>query len=163
MNITPEIVNVAEGNGSASKTYDLVLKNAEASIDLTLGVKISVDGQDLTWEVTKVDKAEGCAPVDTIEVPNLNLLTITDLDAEKAPEQNKPYVGFAGAKASTVTTESGDVYINFGENGGFVPSESDNYLYGFLTNGTLSAGLWSNSEAEGTSVYNVTTELIALA
>lgn len=147
--IVPEVTSVTQENGVSSKSYNLVLKNTEANIDLAMTVQISVQGQDLTWQITQITKNQGCAPIDTIEVPNLNLLTVTDLDAEKAAEQNKPHVGFAGAKASTVTTESGDVYIGFGENGGFIPSESDGYLYGFLTNGTLSAGLWSNSEIEG--------------
>ena len=39
------------------------------------------------------------------------------------------------------------MFIDFKD--GFVPSETDGYLYGFLTNEKLSAGLYSNSEIEG--------------
>ena len=148
--IVPEVSNVTDVQGSAnSKNYTLTLKNPEAKIDLTMTVQISVEGGNLTWQVTNLTKNEGCTFVDTIEVPNLNLLSITDLEAEQAADAQKANVGFAGAKASTVTTQTGDVYIGFADGSGFIPGEKDNYLYGFLTNGQLSAGLWSNSEVEG--------------
>lgn len=54
---------------------------------------------------------------------------------------------FNGAKASNSTVTSGDKEITWDE--GFNPSTSDGYLYAFLTNGNISAGLWSNSEIEG--------------
>lgn len=124
--------------GSDFRIYSMHVQNDENNINLDMKIKVSVKENDLTWEVTEINKAEGCAKIATIDVPELNLLTV-DAVEEGA--------NFAGAKASTTTTSSGDVFIDF-ENG-FVPSKTESYLYGFLTNGKLSAGLYSNSEVEG--------------
>lgn len=129
---------IAIENSEDSRVYSMDVKNTENNINLEMKVKISVKENDLTWEVIDIKKAEGSAKIKTIDVPGLNLLTI-DAVEEGA--------NFAGAKASTTTTVSGDSYIDFEH--GFIPSEKDSYLYGFLTNGRLSAGLFSNSEAEG--------------
>ena len=129
-----------ESEGKDFRVYSMHIENNQNNnnINLDMKVKVSVKENDLTWEVIEINKAEGSAKIATINVPQLNLLTV-DAVEEGA--------NFAGAKASTTTTATGDVFINF-ENG-FVPSQSDSYLYGFLTNGKLSAGLFSNSEAEG--------------
>ena len=135
-------------NGNTA-TYTLGVKN-NLGIDLTLTIEISVEGNSLTYRVAKLEKGEGCTlPVKIIDVPGLNLITVTDLDAVEATEVNKPHVGFAGATKSTSTTKNGDVYIGFEDGQGFRAGEKDQYLYGFVTNGKVSAGLFSNSEAEG--------------
>ncbi|GAA0083683.1 endo-alpha-N-acetylgalactosaminidase family protein [Clostridium sp. CTA-7] len=120
------------------RIYSMHVENVENNINLDMKIKVSVKENDLTWEVTELTKAEGSAKIATIDVPQLNLLTV-DAVEEGA--------NFAGAQTSTTTTASGDVFIDF-ENG-FVPSKTESYLYGFLTNEKLSAGLFSNSEAEG--------------
>lgn len=134
--ITPT-VRVKETKGSF-KTYTLDVKNG--TIDFTMDVKISVKDNTLTWEVTRLEKNEGCTKIATIDLPNLNLLSVdaAETDAE-----------FAGAQASTTTTNKADTYITFQDDGGFEPSDTDGYLYAFLSNGRLSAGLHSNSEIEG--------------
>ena len=124
--------------GKDFRVYSMHVENTENNINLDMKIKVSVEGNNLTWEVTELNKAEGSAKIATIDVPQLNLLTV-DAVEEGA--------NFAGAQTSTTTTSSGDVFIDF-ENG-FVPSKTDSYLYGFLTNSKLSAGLFSNSEAEG--------------
>ena len=118
--------------------YLLHLENADAGIDLEMTVVISVDGRNLTWEITKIEKAEGCARIDTIDIPHLNILTVDASEEESV---------FAGAQLSTTTTAKADTYITFDD--GFVPGNEDGYLYAFLTNGKLSAGIDSNSEKEG--------------
>ncbi len=144
VNIVP-VVSAQEGfkSGAASKSYVLALKHeptgaSDPAIDLTMTVQVSVSGEDLTWKVTDLVKKSGCADIATIEVPNLNLITV-DAVEEGA--------NFAGAKASTTTTSIADVYVSFDE--GFIPSETDSYLYGILVNDKLSAGIFSNSEIEG--------------
>ena len=127
-----------EEEGKDFRVYSMHVENTENNINLDMKIKVSVEGNNLTWEVTELNKAEGSAKIATIDVPGLNLLTV-DAVEEGA--------NFAGAQTSTTTTSSGDVFIDF-ENG-FVPSKTDSYLYGFLTNNKLSAGLFSNSEAEG--------------
>ena len=127
-----------EEEGKDFRVYSMHVENTENNINLDMKIKVSVEGNNLTWEVTELNKAEGSAKIATIDVPGLNLLTV-DAVEEGA--------NFAGAQTSTTTTSSGDVFIDF-ENG-FLPSKTDSYLYGFLTNSKLSAGLFSNSEAEG--------------
>lgn len=137
--ITPVVTPQAGfTQGAASKTYSLALQDAGSGINLVMEVKISIRDKNLTWEVTRIEKGSGCPAIATIEIPNLNLVTIEDT------EEN---AGFAGASASTTTTVSGDSFISF--NSGFAPNTTNSYLYGFLTNENLSAGLWSNSEVEG--------------
>lgn len=125
-------------SGTPSKTYCLALQDAASGIDLEMDVMISIDRNNLTWEVTRIDKKSGCPDIKTIEVPELNLLTIGAA---------QPGAEFAGAKASTTTTVTGDVFKTFDD--GFKPGEKSGYLYGFVSNDKFSAGLWSNSEAEG--------------
>ena len=119
-----------------SKTYDLHVENDSINLDMT--VAISVEGNNLTWQVTELQKNDGCARIDTIDIPHLNILTVDASEEESV---------FAGAQMSTTTTAKADTYITFDE--GFIPSNEDGYLYAFLTNGKLSAGIDSNSEREG--------------
>ncbi|MBP3660184.1 MAG: S-layer homology domain-containing protein, partial [Oscillospiraceae bacterium] len=120
----------------STKTYDLHVENGSINLDMT--VAISVEGNNLTWEVTELQKNEGCARIATIDIPHLNILTVDASEEESV---------FAGAQMSTTTTAKADTYITFDE--GFIPSNEDGYLYAFLTNGSLSAGIDSNSEREG--------------
>ncbi|WP_291651052.1 endo-alpha-N-acetylgalactosaminidase family protein, partial [Clostridium sp.] len=136
--ITIEPIVTVEETEEDFRVYSMHVENTENNINLDMKIKVSVKENDLTWEVTEINKAEGSAKIATIDVPGLNLLTV-DAVEEGA--------NFAGAKTSTTTTSSGDVFIDF--DNGFVPSKTDSYLYGFLTNNKLSAGLFSNSEAEG--------------
>ena len=120
------------------KSYDLRVFDENAGIELYMTVVVSVEGRNLTWQVTELQKAEGCARIATIDIPHLNILSV-DASEEEAV--------FAGAQMSTTTTAKADTYISFDD--GFVPSNEDGYLYAFLTNGKLSAGIDSNSEREG--------------
>jgi len=132
--IVPTVLGTAI-NGNV-KTYDLHVENDSINLDMT--VAISVEGNNLTWEVTELQKNDGCARIDTIDIPHLNILSV-DASEEEAV--------FAGAQMSTTTTAKADTYITFDD--GFIPSNEDGYLYAFLTNGALSAGIDSNSEREG--------------
>jgi len=132
--IVPTVLNTE--NKGDSKVYDLRLENGNINLDMS--VAITVEGNNLTWQVTELQKADGCARIATIDIPHLNILSV-DASEEKSV--------FAGAQMSTTTTAKADTYITFDE--GFVPSNEDGYLYAFLTNGKLSAGIDSNSEREG--------------
>ena len=123
-----------------SRTYEMHCQHTDDSynIDVILTVKISVKDNTLTWEVTDIQAEKDSQAIASIDVPSLSLLSV---DAAETG------ANFAGAQVSTTTTTCGDVFIDF-ENG-FVPSNKDGYLYAFLQNGKLSAGLFSNSEAEG--------------
>ena len=132
--ITPVMgeVKISENNA----VYPMTLKRD--SIDLEMTVEISVEQNDLIWRVTEIKKKEGCPKIHTIEVPELNLVTITD---EQSDAQ------FMGANVSTDTEVSGDQEITFED--GFAANSSAGYVYGFLSADGVSAGVWSNSEMSG--------------
>lgn len=115
--------------------YVMNLKDAEAQIDFDMTVKISVSENDLIWEVTNITKNSGCVKINTIDVPELNLVTITYLQVDTQ---------FMGAVISGDTNAIGDREITFED--GFVANNSGGYAYGFLSADGISAGVWSNSE-----------------
>ncbi len=126
---------IKTGNEAAVALADVASDNG---LNFVMDVKVSVDANTLTWEVTELTKGEDCVKIASIDIPHLNLLSVDATEEESV---------FAGAQSSTTTTNKADTYITFDE--GFVPSNEDGYLYAFLTNGKLSAGLHSNSEKEG--------------
>lgn len=130
-------VTVDETTGS-SRVYNLAVTDAENNIDFNMKVEVSVDANALTWKVTELTKTDGCEKIATIDIPQLNLLSVDAVEEESV---------FAGAQVSTTTTSKADTYITFDD--GFVPSNEEGYVYAFLSNGKLSAGLHSNSEIEG--------------
>ena len=132
--IVPQVLETS--NQGNVQTYDLHVEKNSINLDMT--VAISAEGNNLTWEVTELQKNDGCARIATIDIPHLNILSVDASEEESV---------FAGAQASTTTTAKADTYITFDE--GFIPSNEDGYLYAFLTNGKLSAGIDSNSEKEG--------------
>lgn len=132
--ITPVMGEVQINADNA--VYPMTLQDEAASIDMAMTVKISVAENDLTWEVTDIKKNEGCAKIKTIAVPNLNLVTITEDQADAE---------FMGATISGDVNSSGDQKITF--DSGFRANESSGYAYGFVSADGVSAGVWSNSEA----------------
>lgn len=134
--ITP-VLNAFE-KGEDRAVYKMSLTDAASSIDLDMEVTISVKENDLTWEVTDIKKKNGCAKINTVEVPKLNLVTIDDGQTDAQ---------FKGAVNSGDVNSSGDREITFGN--GFSANTTNTYVYGFVSGNGLSAGLWSNSEALG--------------
>ena len=134
--ISPTLKNFVLNADSA--VYTLGLADAESQINMDMEVTIRVSENDLIWEVTKITKGSGCVKINTIEVPQLNLITIND---------GQENTQFKGAVNSGNVNASGDREITFSR--GFNANETDSYGYGFLSADGLSAGLWSNSEALG--------------
>lgn len=137
--VTPVVTTNADfRDGTDNITYTLAVKDEAAKLNLEMDVKVSVENMNLTWEVTAIRKAADCAKIGTIDFSNLNLVTI-DAYADNGE--------FMGAKKSTHTLTSGDHRVTFADN--FVPNDQAGYLYAFLSGDSISAGLFSNSEAEG--------------
>ncbi len=153
VNIVPTVT--VKETTDTSKTYTLNVVDASASIDLVMDVKLSVEGNDFTWQVTNITKNEGCAMIETISVPNLSFATADARDAG---------ANFAGAQVSTTTTNKADTYITFDKDGGFAAQDKAGYLYAFVGHDKLNAGLHSNSEAEDDKrvVRNNTADTIEL-
>ena len=133
--VTPEVTSEISGD---TATYTMAIKDDGASLDFTMTVEVKVEGTVLSWEVTDIQKNEGCGIIKSISIANNNLVTVDQADAG---------ADFAGANMSTNTTASGDRYYTFDE--GFEPNKTDGFMYGFLSTDNYSAGIFSNSEAEG--------------
>ncbi|WP_242955871.1 endo-alpha-N-acetylgalactosaminidase family protein, partial [Lachnoclostridium sp. An181] len=85
-------------------------------------------------------------PVETIAIPNHSLISV------RSTQKN---ANLKGAIMSSHTKISGDELIAIDNEVGQYTDRD--YMYAFLSNDEMSAGLWSNSEHEGRSAYTVVT------
>ena len=108
--------------------YQMTLN--QSGIDLKMTVKISVADNHLTWEATEIKKGPDCVKINTIEVPKLNLVTITEGQSDAQ---------FMGATISGNVNDSGDDLRTFED--GFYANASKRYAYGFLSADGVSAGV----------------------
>lgn len=86
-------------------------------------------------ETKIVDKRHVYA-IQSIEIPNHSLISVN------STQEN---ANLKGALMSSNTTISGDEYHEITAN----TELSQDYMYAFISNSEMSAGLWSNSENEG--------------
>ena len=129
--------------------YTLNVKSGD-KINAVVTVQIKVVDNTLKLNVTKiVNKADDAKteaeenPVQTIAFPNQSLISV---------RSGQDGAQFTGARMSSDTARPGDT--NFGITADTTVSNANDYTYGFVSGNGLSAGLWSNSEHDGTTVGN---------
>ena len=134
--VTEDDVNVTFDKDKA--TYTMTLKGQ--NIDAVLTAVISVKDNELSFDITKVlnNLANDVYPVQTIEIPHHSLISV---------RSTQKGANLKAAKVSSNTSISGDSYVDVKD--GMTFSKED-FMYGFVSNDDLSAGLWSNSEYNGT-------------
>ena len=126
-------------------TYEMTVKN-----DAVLAAELTAKDNTVSFEITKVENKltegkPGTAlesgkvgnPIQTIEIPNHSLVSVN------STQKNANLIG---AAMSTQTKVSGDEYVEVKAN---TPARERDYMYAFVSNNEMSAGLWSNSEYEG--------------
>lgn len=126
-------------------TYEMTLK--ADNIDCVITAEITADKNTAAFDITKVEnklteKDENgyeVYPVQTIEIPNHSLISVNS---------SQTNANLKAAKMSSNTLVSGDKYFDVTDS----LSLSEDFMYGFISNDELSAGLWSNSEHQGTHV-----------
>ena len=124
--------------------YVLSVKDAGHNIDAKISVKITVKKNQLHFEVTKIEnKAGEQNPVQTLYFPENNLVSVNS---------SQEGATFTGARMSSNTQIPGDK--TFAITDGYTLKDNGDYTYGFVSNNQLSAGLWSNSEHNGTVAYS---------
>ena len=135
--VTPKVAAPSVNGDTA--TYVLQVRPSEGGTDVNADftVELKVEGTTLTWRVAKIDKKQGSAPIKTIDMSGMNLLTLDAVDGGE---------GFAGAQMSTNVNETGDHFYSF--DGTFNPETAEGFMYGFLSGKDYSAGVFTNSEAE---------------
>ena len=119
-------------------------------IDAVITVQITVKANQLHLNVTKIKNnlSEGIPEgngveenaIQTLSFPNQSLVSV------RSSQENAQ---FTGARMSSNTQKPGDT--NFAVTEDTNVTDSD-YTYGFISGAGLSAGLWSNSEHDGTYV-----------
>ena len=124
-------------------TYELTVKSGD-TIDAVLTAELVAKDDTVSFEITKVknnldetkivDKRHVYA-IQSIEIPNHSLISVN------STQEN---ANLKGALMSSNTTISGDEYHEITAN----TELSQDYMYAFISNSEMSAGLWSNSENE---------------
>ena len=146
-------IKVAKGDVNTTFTgekavYEMTLKNLTANIDCVITAELKAEKNTLAFNITEVvnnlteKDANGYEvyPVQTIEIPEHSLVSV------RSGQEN---ANLKGAKVSSNTVISGDKSVDVTDSMTF---SSEDFMYGFVSNSELSAGLWSNSEHEGTHV-----------
>ncbi len=132
--IKPE--NVKADFTADKATYVMHAEGRNVNVDIT--AELIAENDTLAFNITEIknhleDSVDG-NPVQTIEFPNQSLVSI---------RSDQTNANLKAAGMSSDTTISGDAYqvLNKQSNVG-----SDEYMYAFISNSEMSAGLWSNSE-----------------
>ena len=121
---------------------DCVITAVLTAVDNTVSFDITEVKNNLT-ETELVAQATGDSieqekyPVQKIEIPNHSLISVNSTQTN---------ANLKGAVTSSDTGVSGDSYYDVTDDMTF---KSGDYMYAFVSNDELSAGLWSNSEHTG--------------
>lgn len=134
---------------SDTAVYEMALKDDAANIDCVITARLKAEKNTLAFDITKVvnnkyeldEKKQEVYPVQKIEIPNHSLISV------RSSQQG---ANLKGAKTSGHTLISGDQSFAVKNDMTF---KSEDFMYGFVSSNELSAGLWSNSEYQGTFVY----------
>ena len=134
--------------------YTMTVKDEENCIDAVITAKLTVEDNIVSFDITDIQnnltdstvnkygqKVE-TYPIETIAVPDHSLISVRS-DQENA--------NLKGAAMSSHTHKSGDESIAVDAD--MEEYTERDYMYAFLSNSEMSAGLWSNSEHEGRTVY----------
>ena len=145
---------VNEGKTQATykmHVYNNKLNKEERTIDADITAVLSVKDDALSFEIIDVknkldekyiDEKTGkhIYAIQSIEIPNHSLISVNS---------DQKGANLKGAAMSSNTTISGDEYIEVNDKTAF---GNRDYMYAFISNNEMSAGLWSNAENEGRAV-----------
>ena len=135
---TPEVSYVKEDAGAE---YKLKVPELEATLTMTVRLEENILKLDVTSIEESVDKAKR---IFTFEIPDLNIISVSSDEAGAA---------FAGSKMESDIRKTGDRYLDLTQNTS-VDVKPDEYVYGFLNNENVAAGIRSNGM--DTKVYKQT-------
>ena len=117
---------------AADNKADYVLTVDELNVVIFLS--ITVEENTLDFKVTKVEE-NGTTRIHTIEIPNHSLASVRSTEAGAE---------FAGSRMENAVYKKGDVYQDVSGTP-TVDSTPKNYMYAFINNDELAAGVWSNA------------------
>lgn len=149
--ISVEAADVKTEFSEKKAVYEMSLKGGD-DVDCVITAEISLDKNTASFDITEVRNnltekdANGYEthPVQTIEIPNHSLISV---------RSSQTNAHLKGAKMSSNTRISGDRDFDVTDGMKLTNNAAtEDFMYGFVSNNELSAGLWSNSEYEGTHV-----------
>ena len=146
VNTTPQAITV-ETDGDNKIVYTIELENADENINAVLTAEFEVVDNTLAFRITEIKNRNEDQSVDeniirTIEIPNHSLVSVRSGggDAE-----------LMGAKMATNTVFSGDTKTVVDDK---LTKFAEGYMYAFVSDDNLSAGLASNSQTSKHGDFN---------
>ncbi|MGX7363431.1 endo-alpha-N-acetylgalactosaminidase family protein [Aerococcus suis] len=125
--------------------YQFDIKDPENFIDAEMIVQLKIANGNFHFDVTNITNRNNIAYGEKIDNPELLLTTIefpgNYLVAVSSDDED---AAFDGARMSTNTHQSGDVHIDV--TNPMLNNFPEGYMYGFVSNDKLAAGVWSNSQ-----------------
>lgn len=114
--------------------YEMTLKDVSNNIDAIITAEMVVKDNILEFNITKIVDNK---IVKTIEIPNHNLISVNSSQKDAVLD---------GVQMSTNTHINGDRQVKVDNNLNTKDEKLKGYMYAFLSNDELSAGIWSNTE-----------------
>ncbi|GHI00005.1 endo-alpha-N-acetylgalactosaminidase family protein [Neobacillus kokaensis] len=133
---TPEVAFDKVNDSEAM--YTLTAKDQSKNLDAVFKLSLKVNKNQVIYSFNEIKNA-GSAKIETIELPGMNFISVNSSEND------------ANAKLTTLSgdvTKPGDVDVKVDSSMSGIGS-TNRYYTGFLSNGQLSAGVWSSSEVDG--------------
>lgn len=136
IDLKPEITSELDGDDKI--VYTMEVKDAEENIDAVFTSEFEVIDNTLAFRITEIDnlneeQSDNENIIRTIEIPNHSLVSV------RSDDDNAELMG---ANMSTNTIESGDTLTNVDDD---LTNFDEGYMYAFVSDSDLSAGLSTNS------------------
>ncbi|MBS4769802.1 discoidin domain-containing protein [Carnobacteriaceae bacterium zg-ZUI240] len=141
--LTPQVAYEKVGQDKA--IYTMTLKSEEHMVDAVIKVQVRVENNIVHYDVIDIDNHYDVVAgqqiddvrklIQTIDIPGY-FVSVSSANEQSA---------FAGARMSVNTHEKGDVYYNPSQ----LKTADDferGFMYGFVSDNHLAAGVWSNSQ-----------------
>lgn len=142
--IRPEVEFKAVDKATAQ--YEMLLVDEDNHINAEMTVQLKIVKNQLHFDVTEINNHNDVKAGETIENTDLLIETIefprNYLVAVSSEDESAM---FDGARMSTNTHRSGDEHIAV-TNPMSTKLDSKGYMYGFVSNQNVAAGVWSNSQ-----------------
>lgn len=154
--VRPDVKSTKEVPNSIM--YQMKAKDEENLIDAEIDVRISVINKILDFSVLRVQNNNNIKGGEVIDDPRLLLETIdfrgNNLVSVSSKENDAE---FDGAQMNNNVRLTGDTHIDLNKDIKNWDRENTGYMYGFVSDENLAAGVWSNSQydksARGKSSY----------
>ena len=130
--VKPEVTSEKNKEGN-KMVYTMKVDDKENNIHATIKAELVAEKNTLAFNITSVEREKGSELVKTINIPNHNLVSVRTSQAGAR---------FDGANMSNNTKQSGDTHQDVAS----MAAGKTGYMYAFVSDADLSAGLWSNSE-----------------